>query len=259
MALVLISLSAFGADAVRRDGQAALARLALEAGADGVEVRSELLSGDASEIGQLVGLTAVYSCADPLWLADGGFDEAALDLALGTTSALRAPRLKMSIGGFGVASHESLQRLAHRLAACDIELLIENDQTASAGTLDRLQRFFVAQRAAGLDLGMTFDMGNWHWQGECPLLSAHALASHVRYVHCKGVAHRQDRWVAVPIVQSAAPWRAVLRSLSVSAAVPMAIEYPLAGEDLLALVRRHVDALRDIRRATDSPSADTRS
>ncbi|HEY8048023.1 MAG TPA: glutamine ABC transporter ATP-binding protein, partial [Ramlibacter sp.] len=47
---VLVSLSAYGATEVRRDGQAAFARIALDAGADGVEMRGELLTDAATEL-----------------------------------------------------------------------------------------------------------------------------------------------------------------------------------------------------------------
>ena len=66
--------------------------------------------------------------------------------------------------------------------------------------MESLQEFFQAADGAGLDLGMTFDMGNWHWVGECPLRAAEALASRVRYVHCKGVQRLPLKWVAVPEV-----------------------------------------------------------
>ena len=59
---------------------------------------------------------------------------------------------------------------------------------------------------------MTFDIGNWHWQGECPLQAAKALGQRVGYVHCKGVQRQPQRWVAVPLLESAAPWRTVLRA-----------------------------------------------
>ena len=85
-------------------------------------------------------------------------------------------------------------------------------------------------------------MGNWHWVGECPLRAADAFASRVRYVHCKGVLRRPDRWVAVPLESSAAPWRAVLRALP--AAAPRAIEYPLTGADLARITGQALDALR---------------
>jgi len=93
---------------------------------------------------------------------------------------------------------------------------------------------------------MTFDIGNWHWTGECPLQAAAACAPRVRYVHCKGVQRERRQWIAVPLADSAAPWRAVLRAMPQG--LPWGIEYPLAGDDLLAATRREIDQLRRIAR-----------
>lgn len=245
--MLLISLSSFGADAVRGRGQLALARLAHEAGADGVEVRGELLVDAARELPLLAdsGLVRVFSSPEPLWSADGALDEAALDRALAAARRLGAPRLKMSIGGFAAHSQASLATLARRLADAAVELLVENDQSAPAGTLPALQRFFAAADAAGLDLGMTFDLGNWHWTGEDPLQAARALARRVRYVHVKGVQREPARWVAVPPADSIAPWRAVLRALPTG--LPWAIEFPLAGDDPRAAARAQLALLRAVR------------
>jgi len=245
---VLISLSSFGAAETGRHGQLWCTELARQAGADGVEVRGELLRDAATELPSMAGLAAVYSSPEGLWTPQGQLDEAALARGLHAAQVLRAPRLKMSIGGFGEASHASLQRLKSMLqAAPQVELVIENDQTAKAGTLAAMQVFFSAQTQAGLDLGMTFDMGNWHWQGECPLQAAQALAPHVRYVHCKGVQRLPAKWIAVPLADSVAPWRAVLRALP--AHVPHAVEYPLMGDDLVAVTHEQVAFVRAAREA----------
>jgi sugar phosphate isomerase/epimerase len=190
------------------------------------------------------GLAAVYSSPEGLWRDDGTLDGAALDRALEAAALLGAARLKMSIGGFGTGSLPTLAALRERLGRSAVELLIENDQSATAGSLPALQVFFAAAAERDLPLGMTFDMGNWHWAGECPLQAAKALAPQVRYVHCKGVQRQPQRWVAVPLADSAAPWRAVLRALP--ADVPWAIEYPLAGDDLLATTRSEIQQLREI-------------
>lgn len=247
---ILISLTAFGAAEVRRHGQLWFTRLSHQAGADGIEVRSELLVDAARELPALAKalhdtrMRVVYSSADGLWTADGALDRAALQQALQAAKTLGAPRLKMAIGGFGAASHTSLMALRDSLQAAKIELVIENDQTPTAGTLPALQDFFDAANDQGFFLGMTFDMGNWHWTGECPLQAAAALAPQVRYVHCKGVQRLPHRWVAVPLAESSAPWRAVLRALPAN--VPWAIEYPLTGDDLLAVTRREIDQLRSV-------------
>ncbi len=211
-------------------------------------MRGELLRDAATELPALAGRAAVYSSPEGLWTPQGALDEAALARGVQAAQVLRAPRLKMSIGGFSSSSHASLHRLKALLqAAPQVELVIENDQTATAGTLAAMQAFFAAQAQAGLDLGMTFDMGNWHWQGECPLQAAQALAPYVRYVHCKGVQRLPAKWVAVPLADSVAPWRAVLRALP--ADVPHAIEYPLVGDDLVAVTREQVAFIRAAREA----------
>lgn len=245
----LISLTAFGSSEVQRLGQLHFTQLAHAAGADGVEVRGELLRGAASELQDLaqatsaLGLRRVYSSPQGLWQDDGTLDQAALEAALQAARTLDAPRLKMSMGGFGPASVPSLARLHACLADVSaVELVIENDQTPTAGTLSALAFFSAACTQAGHPLGLTFDMGNWHWTGECPLQAAQALAPQVTYVHCKGVLRQPQRWVAVPLSQSQAPWRAVLRTLP--AQVPWAIEYPLQGEDLLAVTRTELALLR---------------
>ncbi|MBU1817951.1 MAG: sugar phosphate isomerase/epimerase [Gammaproteobacteria bacterium] len=245
---VLISLSSFGAAETARHGQLWCTELGRQAGADGVEVRGELLRDAAAELPAMAGLAAVYSSPEGLWTHDGHLDEAALARGLYAAAVLQAPRLKMAIGGFGDQSHASLVRLKALLeGAPQVRLVIENDQTATAGTLPALQAFFAAQAQAGLGLGMTFDMGNWHWQGECPLQAAEALAPYVCYVHCKGVQRLPGKWVAVPLAESVAPWRAVLRALPAS--VPHAIEYPLVGDDLVAVTRDQVAFIRAAREA----------
>ena len=239
---VLISLSSFGAAEVGRHGQFWCTEVASQAGADGAEIRAEMLRDAAIELPTLQGRAAVYSSPEGLFAPGGALDLDALARGLSAAQILQAPRLKMAIGGFGTHSHDGLPLLQQQLAAQNVELVIENDQTPSAGTVDSLQRFFKAQDAAGLDLGMTFDMGNWHWLGECPLQAAQLFAPRVRYIHCKGVQRLPAKWVAVPLAESVAPWRAVLRALPGD--VPRAIEFPLIGDDLVAVTRAQVARIR---------------
>jgi sugar phosphate isomerase/epimerase len=245
---ILISLSSFGAAEVRRHGQQWFTRLAHAAGADGVEVRGELLTDPLAELPAIAeeartrSLALVYSCPDGLWNEAAGFDAGALDRALQAAALLGAPQLKMSIGGYRRQSASTLAMLKDRLEGHGIALLIENDQTGGAGSLGAIQAFFADAAQHGLAPGMTFDIGNWHWAGECPLQAAQRCAAQVSYVHCKGVQRQPQRWVAVPLSESAAPWRAVLRALPPD--VPWAIEYPLAGDDLEAVTRAEVTALR---------------
>src|SRR3546814_17834829 len=101
----------------------------------------------------------------------------------------------MSIGGFNTASASTLKEFGDCLAQTSTHLLIENDQTVSAGTLPALQRFFESMDGAGLSVDMTFDMGTWHGVGECTLQSAMVVRSPVTFVHCTGGQRQQERWI----------------------------------------------------------------
>ena len=249
----LISLTSFGNAEVRRHGQLYFARLSHAAGVNGFEVREELLNDAAQELPALATfarehqLDVVYSCPQPLFAMDGQLDTAVLQHVIRASQSLGASWLKMSIGGFArqsvAHSAAGFAQLQQALAAAHITLLIENDQTVAAGTVQPLQRFFAASDAAGLQLPMTFDMGNWHYQGECALQAAQVFSSRVGYVHAKGVQRLPAKWIAVPLAESAAAWRAILRALPGD--VPRAIEYPLIGDDLLAVTRHELAVLRD--------------
>ncbi|WP_291769684.1 TIM barrel protein [Castellaniella sp.] len=249
--VAMISLTAFGASEVRRHGQAWFARLSHEAGADGVEVRGELLRGDPDELGELsrivadTGMRCVYSSPRAMWDESGRFSHEAVAEGLDRARVLGAATLKMSIGGFPPGDAVGWRALKSLLAGSPAALLVENDQRACSGTQPALEAFFRESQAWDVPLGMTFDVGNWHWVGESPLEMARVFAGHVQYIHCKGVFRRPDKWVAVPLEQSSAPWRAILRALPADAA--RAIEYPLVGEDLCAVTRQALDELRHAR------------
>jgi hypothetical protein len=105
---ILISLSSFGAAEVRRHGQAWFARLAAQAGADGVEVRGELLVDPDTELPSIAqavpALERVYSSPEPLYAEDGTLALAALERGLAAARQLAAKRLKMSTGPGAAAS-----------------------------------------------------------------------------------------------------------------------------------------------------------
>lgn len=140
-----------------------------EAGADGVEIRRELLtdaelhtlSTVASAI-EIFGLLACYSAPEPLFLEDGSLNPR-LPTLLEEAQALQALWLKVSLGHF---SHtEQFNVLREWLDNSGMELVVENDQTA-CGRLKPMQRFNEACQTQNLPISLTFDMGNWLWVGD---------------------------------------------------------------------------------------------
>ncbi|MDH1628641.1 sugar phosphate isomerase/epimerase family protein [Pseudomonas mosselii] len=244
---VSISLSSFGADAVRRLGQASYLPLLAAAGARRVEWREELF--DTTPAGATLanlaaehGLQSLYSTPLELWREDGSL-EPAIAQRLQLASEIGAVALKVSLGHYqaGCDLRALAPLLGHKTA-----LYVENDQTPYGGRLQILERFFREAQEQGVAPGMTFDIGNWYWHDESPLLAAQLLGRWVRYVHCKAVARRADgRLVAVvPQALDLAQWRELMTHFAPD--LPRAIEYPLAGDDLLALTARQVAQLAQL-------------
>ncbi len=248
MADIVIVASAFGADAVRRDGHRAFVAQAAQAGAAGFEVRRELFASDdeaapaaLAALGVAIagaGLWAVFSTPATLYRDDGALDAEALALALVEAEALGAHFVKFQLGGFAGATHAAAIAAAARGARARI--LVENGQLAQGGRLAQFTALFAALRregAAGL-LGMTFDIGNWLWPGELPLAAAEALAAHVEYIHCKAVTGEGARRFAVAPQPADPLCLPVLAALP--PAVPRGIEFPFDTADLAADARRRV-------------------
>jgi sugar phosphate isomerase/epimerase len=242
MAEVVIVASAFGAGAIRRDGHAAWFGATKEAGARAFEVRRELMD-DADvqpealrSLGAALardGLWSVWSTPDALYGEDGALDEPALRAAIACGRALGARFVKLQLGGFAGEAH--VARLAAVLEAPGVagaqagdtpRVVVENGQLEQGGKLAQFIGLFRALRDAGQDklIGMTFDIGNWHWTGEAPLMAAAALAPYVEYIHCKAVAGEGARRFACAPAAGDPLCRAALARLP--ADVPRGIEFP---------------------------------
>jgi sugar phosphate isomerase/epimerase len=102
-------------------------------------------------------------------------------------------------------------------------------------------RFLAAAAAAGIPLGMTFDIGNWHWSGADPAAAAVLLAPYVRYVHCKAVSNKAGTLAGIPLSDTEPGWRAMFSCFPQG--VQRAIEFPIIGNDLVAVTRQYVGML----------------
>jgi sugar phosphate isomerase/epimerase len=239
---VSISLSSYGADLVRQRGQDFFIDVLAAAGADRIEWREELLTREVpaqlAEATHSHGLLSIYSSPTELWLAGQAQPNPELINALQHAQAFGSKWLKVSLGYF--TDNCDLQALQQLLGNSPVQLLVENDQTLHGG---RIERFFAAVEQHNLPIKMTFDIGNWQWQDQSATNAARLLGRYVGYVHCKAVARRADgKLVAVPpAVSDLHVWEQLLRHMAQG--VMRAAEYPLQGDDLVALTTEHVAAL----------------
>lgn len=243
---IIVVTAAYGHDRVAAlGGQQALLPVIAAAGADGVEIRRELLDAQALDaLPQLSeqiarhGLQACYSAPEALFEPDGGLNPR-LPALLQEANVLNALWLKLSLGHF---THKTaLAPLRAILADSGVALTIENDQTAN-GRLAPMQRFKAAVKVLNLPVALTFDMGNWLWVDESPEEAARMLAPGVGYIHVKAAQPGHHHWRAVP-PDSDPRWADLLNQLPADA--PRGIEFPLEGRDLTAVTRHYVNLLRE--------------
>jgi len=246
---VAISLSSFGADNVRRRGQASYFEQVAQAGATHIELREELLepSPDLQAYAALATrhqLKLVYSSPLELWKADTPGLNPSLPKVLGQAHAAGAIWLKVSLGHFTVEA--DLTALAAQLAESQVHLLVENDQTLQGGRIEPLVAFFAGAQARAVPVGMTFDIGNWLWQGQSVLGAAEQLGHLVEYLHCKAVRlNAAGKLIALPPQPcDLDAWSDLLGRFPKG--ITRAIEYPLQGDDLSTEVGRRVTELASL-------------
>jgi sugar phosphate isomerase/epimerase len=264
MAEVAIVASAFGAGAIRRDGHATWLEVAKAGGAHAFEVRRELMDDADASLDALrtlgtafakAQMWSVWSTPDSLYAEDGALDESALRGAVACGEALGARFVKLQLGGFDSDAHAAqlaavLAEL-HANAAANVvasetrlpRVVVENGQLEMGGRLAQFTGLFRALRASGHDglLGMTFDIGNWQWTGEAPLMAAVALAPHVEYIHCKAVQGEGARRFPCAPAADDPLCRAALARLPSD--VPRGIEFPFDETRLADDAARYVSWL----------------
>jgi sugar phosphate isomerase/epimerase len=239
---VVIVASAFGMDAVRKEGHLKWAAASKRAGATGFEIRRELFADEADATPQALralgkriaelGMWTVYSTPASLYTTDGELDADALRVSIEEAIALGARFVKLQLGGFGSGAKAAV--IADYMRCADVRLVVENGQLAEGGSLAQFVGLFEALAREGHAdaLGMTFDIGNWAWRDVVPLDAAGPLAAHVEYIHCKtAVGEGARRFPAAPAVDDP-QFAAVLDKLPRD--VPRGIEFPFDAN--------HIDA-----------------
>ncbi len=245
---ILVVTAAYGASKVAElGGQAALLPMIKMAGADGVEIRRELFSGNELHQLRALGdaiaqhqLSASYSVPEALWQPDGALNPR-LAALLHEAEQLGAKRMKVALGHFvDLAAQRELLAV---LDASPVILVVENDQTPDS-KFAPVQNFFHQACDAALPLDMIFDMGNWLWTGENALHAAAQLSRYVSYIHVKAAVPHGDSFRAVALDEAQDDWRTLLQALPGDA--PRGIEFPLEGADLVAVTRHYVELLRAV-------------
>ncbi|MDR1386346.1 MAG: hypothetical protein LBJ44_01905 [Propionibacteriaceae bacterium] len=207
-----------------------------------VELRRELLDtppdGQSVELAGLrrraeqLGVELYYSVPEGLCQADGVNPAAAghLEEAL----ALGATHIKWNVGLF-TGQGRGLAELVGQGVAAGLRLDVENDQSDSGGTLEAVQAILDFAERNGIDLGLTFDVGNWRIRGYDPVEVAARLTGQVRYIHLKDIAVQPGpdaKLTVAPVGQGSLDLAGVLANLPSD--LPVAYEFRVPSDQVLA-------------------------
>ncbi|HEY5891727.1 MAG TPA: TIM barrel protein [Chthoniobacterales bacterium] len=245
---VVLCTSAFPTAILRAGGQQAVLPRIAAAGAAGVEIRRELRAFDSlplEALGKAIqaeGLSCV-SYSVPAELIAKGDSTLAPQLleALEEADQLGATFLKYSLGHY--SGKFDWAALANALEKHQARLLLENDQTLHGGSLEPLASFLADSRAAGVDVGTLFDIGNWLTTGENPATAAARLGEFVEFVHCKGVRREGEHFTSTPM-ETVPGWEELFRHFKPG--LPRAIEFPLPESSVDQAAARYVEAFKAV-------------
>lgn len=197
-----------------------------------VEVRQEYFASSAefeitAQEAEKWGLKLLYSVPKMLF-HDGGLDAGMIAQSLQEAIKLGAIAVKWTRGDYRGWDADSEKIMRQFIGEFQGLLTVENDQTTANGTIHPYLDFLEECERRGIDLYATFDVGNWHWVNEDPLVSARRLRRFVRCIHLKDVRLTDDGPLSVPLGTGQIPLKDVLEILPGD--VFTALEYP-CGEN----------------------------
>ncbi|XZF76978.1 sugar phosphate isomerase/epimerase family protein [Bacillus sp. AL-1R] len=247
MGNVIIPLNAYKNEMITVEEHESLISAISEAGADGVEIRKELLSPEdfdfraLHELVRRYNLFIVYSVPIPLWKEDGGLNKENVMQAINESRELGAMMVKFPLGWFrNEASYLKELKTLMREYATEIKLFVENDQTNYGGNIQNLLSFFENASNLGVPVKMTFDVGNWMYTGEDVFEAIKKLEKYTEYVHLKHVEEKNGQLISLPLpIQKNAKWKKILSYFSND--LPKALEFPLEPGNM---TEQYVDLIK---------------
>lgn len=231
-------------------------RIAAAAGADGFELRSELLPAPTAGLDASTRQLLVQSFHGHLHFStpvalfpEMTFNRPAVEAALATASLLDCALVKFAPGILPDPNSPEAGSLTAVLRewnerAPSLQITLENDQTPASGDPAQWARFLGGIRRQGARLGMTFDLGNWTCVGVDVEAAARLLAPHVVYIHAKAVARVGDQWASRPIRPASTMYPPLVL---LPQEVARAIEFPVGGstaDGVVSALQRAISLLR---------------
>lgn len=235
---VFVCMNSIPTERLQTLGHLEIIKRLAAAGADGIEIRKELLTQDdkLEKLGALckeLNLAVYYSAPEFLFGPDHQLNEQGFKQRTWEAQELGADLLKLPLGSY----HEKETNMSYVSEVLrenwpndGLAITIENDQTPGGGNVQTITHFLSRCKTLDMPIEMTFDTGNWLYTDEEPMMAARELAGYVVYIHLKQVKRVHDGWVTEPVSMPLLP--EVMELLgNFKGACPVAIEFPVTLEN----------------------------
>jgi sugar phosphate isomerase/epimerase len=228
----------FESDVQKGARQADLVERAHRLGADGIEVRREYFKDLDSELPEVAkqaqahNMIVNYSVPDVVFEPDGSVNPK-LSQYFDEGKTLGISKIKFNTGNFDKFTGD-LKKELEKFPIDDIEMNVENDQTAVSGTVEAIKTFLTAARKAGLNqIGYVYDLGNWAFTHGDATEAAKELAPFTHYIHLKNtIDHDGELTTSDDLDEGVFDWRKLLTYLPSD--VQFALEYPMENDSHIA-------------------------
>jgi len=198
-----------------------------------VEIRREMIKNFDRELKEIrrvsekYNMKVLYSTPESLYVM-GKFDKKGVSRYIDEAEQMGAKMIKLILGDYSGISSEDEVALKEILGKHDITLMVENDQSKAGGTLQRLLPFLNLCKEKEIKIFSTFDIGNWLWTGEDPLVNAMELEEFTKYIHLKDIIIENSVPNTTYLNEGSISWKEVLKIFSSD--IPVALEYPCGAE-----------------------------
>ncbi|MGI2314590.1 sugar phosphate isomerase/epimerase family protein [Staphylococcus arlettae] len=224
----------------------------LSLGFNSIEVRRELFSNIKEEISKISnlakdkGIELFYSVPDQIFLEGGGLNPKISEY-FEEGELLGALNIKMTIGDYQYPQQlEKLKFINNQ----PFKFTVENDQTQQSGTINNIKSFLEDAKDAGLNIGYTFDLGNFRYVHENEVDGADTLSTFTTYIHLKNVSEDNGELIATSLGKGIIDWKTILNKLP--AGLPIALEYPSNNNDEILKDKNSIEVIENERQQSDN-------
>lgn len=187
-------------------------------------------------------ITLFYSVPDYIFLDDGELNPKIFEY-FEEAKRLNVANVKMSIGNY---RHFSQLKQLNFINDQPFNFTVENDQTQQSGTINKINQFLQDAKKAKLNIGYTFDLGNFRYVQESEVDAADTLGSYVTYIHLKNLAEQDGNFIVTSLDKGIIDWKSVVEKLPTG--LPIGLEYPSSDVDEVLKDKQSIEVLENKRK-----------